>query len=177
MIILLGGLVFSIVRFKQNISTSHWRETGSKLPLVGAGVQIDKIDAYWVSSKGDARMELRAATYPCAEITLAPTQGNGALHIKFNDSSNKQASSPIVLYYRNGEFVERFDTNIQTEGNKARVNSEKGYQSQDEYMLHSIAENDPLWTMSIINRSETTQQYEQLGFSCINTKLKSKDNN
>ncbi len=149
------------------LHTSTWREANSTLPWVGPGLTVKEVKGHWESSQGNERMMLRAVYYPVAEIELGQFQGSGMLYVSFTDGGGHQVGDTISLSYADGAFRPRTDVNIHTEGGKARVFIETGYENRSDFDLHMLDEYSPLWRVLIHHRPEGQYDVFPVGYVTI----------
>ncbi len=155
----------------RTLPTSSWRDANSTLPWQNDGLKVKELTGYWKSSAGNERMMLRTAYYPVAEIELGECDGSGMLYISFTDSNDRQTGDAINLYYEKGNFRPRQEVNIMTEGNKARVFIEAGYDKRCDFELHQFDESTPLWRVQLACRPEGARDVQPLGSVTIPAEL------
>ncbi len=165
-VLMLAGTVTWLWSYR-GLPTASGRMANASLPWERGPVTIEELTGCWRSSKGNARMELRAAYYPAATITLGEVQGNGMLYVRFTDSNGRQMGDILSLPYRDGAFVPRNELNIHAEGRKAEVHIEAGLNSKDELTLMQLNENLPLWRVALACLPEGADQSILLGFVTI----------
>ncbi len=146
-----------------SLPTASWRDARSTLPWDAPTLRVEEVKGVWKSSKGHARMELRAAYYPVAEIGLGEAQGAGMLYVRFTDPAGHQVGDTINLHYKDGAFLPREDVNIHAAGAKATAFIEAGYDKETDFHLHEVDENSPLWRVKLFNRGEGEAEMHELG--------------
>lgn len=151
----------------RKVPTAHWRESGDKLPLKAVDLSVDDFKARWNNAKGNARLELRTNYYPSATITLGNGNGSGMLMVKFVDKRYEQHGAVIAIPYKDGQFVPQNDFNLKAEGKTAEVLLEYGYKDTNEYRLHQLTEEEPLWRAQLFQRPAGAQQTYFLGYTTI----------
>ena len=151
----------------RKVPTAHWRESGNKLPLRAVDLSIEDFKARWNNAKGNARLELRTNYYPSATITLGNGNGSGMLMVKFVDKRYEQHGAVIAIPYKDGQFVSQNDFNLKAEGKAAEVLLEYGYKDTNEYRLHQLTEEEPLWRAQLFQRPAGAQQTYYLGYTTI----------
>lgn len=151
----------------RKVPTAHWRESGDKLPLRAVELSIEDFKARWNNAKGNARLELRTNYYPSATITLGNGNGSGMLMVKFVDKRYEQHGAVIAIPYKDGQFVPQNDFNLKAEGKTAEVLLEYGYKDTNEYRLHQLTEEEPLWRAQLFQRPAGAQQTYYLGYTTI----------
>ena len=151
----------------RKVPTAHWRESGDKLPLRAVELSIEDFKARWNNAKGNARLELRTNYYPSATITLGNGNGSGMLMVKFVDKRYEQHGAVIAIPYKDGQFVSQNDFNLKAEGKTAEVLLEYGYKDTNEYRLHQLTEEEPLWRAQLFQRPAGAQQTYFLGYTTI----------
>ncbi len=151
----------------RDLPTATGREANDTLPWQTGSLTVEEVRGHWRSSEGHARMELRAALYPVARLTLGEGQGSGMLYVRFTDSAGKQAGDIISLPYRDGSFVPRTESNINASGKTAEVYVEAGFESKDYFTLHQINEHSALWRIQVACMPEGTSTPRLLGFVTI----------
>ncbi len=151
----------------RKVRTAHWRESGDKLPLRAVELSIEDFKARWNNAKGNARLELRTNYYPSATITLGNGNGSGMLMVKFVDKRYEQHGAVIAIPYKDGQFVSQNDFNLKAEGKTAEVLLEHGYKDTNEYRLHQLTEEEPLWRAQLFQRPAGAQQTYFLGYTTI----------
>lgn len=151
----------------RNIPTAHWRESGDKLPLKAVDLSVDDFKARWNNSKGNERLELRTKYYPSVNITLGEGSGSGMLLVKFVDKRNEQHGAVTAIPYKDGQFVPQNDFNLKAEGKKAELLLEHGFNDTNEYRLHQLTEEEPLWRAQLFQRPLGAQQTFYLGYTTI----------
>ena len=151
----------------RKVPTAHWRESGNKLPLRAIELSIEDFKARWNNAKGNARLELRTNYYPSATITLGNGNGSGMLMVKFVDKRYEQHGAVIAIPYKDGQFVPQNDFNLKAEGKTAEVLLEYGYKDTNEYRLHQLTEEEPLWRAQLFQRPAGAQQTYYLGYTTI----------
>ena len=151
----------------RKVPTAHWRESGDKLPLRAVDLSIEDFKARWNNAKGNARLELRTNYYPSATITLGNGNGSGMLMVKFVDKRYEQHGAVIGIPYKDGQFVSQNDFNLKAEGKTAEILLEYGYKDTNEYRLHQLTEEEPLWRAQLFQRPAGAQQTYYLGYTTI----------
>ena len=151
----------------RKVPTAHWRESGDKLPLRAVELSIEDFKARWNNAKGNARLELRTNYYPSATITLGNGNGSGMLMVKFVDKRYEQHGAVISIPYKDGQFVPQNDFNLKAEGKTATALLEYGYKDTNEYRLHQLTEEEPLWRAQLFQRPAGAQQTYFLGYTTI----------
>ncbi len=151
----------------RKLPTATWREANNTLPWQNAGLVVDDLRAFWRSSKGHERMELRAAYYPVAKLQLGECEGSGMLYVRFTDSSGRQAGDILSLRYRDGAFVPQVSTNINAAGKEAELHVETGFSDRDYFTLHRLKQHEPLWRVTVACMPDGTPAPALLGFVTI----------
>lgn len=136
--------VWSII---DKVPHAEWRNVFKPTPWEVADVKVSEAEAYWKSSAGDTRMELRARYYPVGRIKLAKAEGEGIISVRFFDDAGNQVGDRVNVPYRNGKFVPRQDYSVQATEEELTVRLEDGFQNPDLYKLHQVDENATLWRM------------------------------
>lgn len=149
------------------LPVDNWREGGIAFPWKGENVSIDSMQACWKSSVGDARMELRSHCYPEITLQLGEGSGKGHLVLEVLNSRGNQQGDTVYLPYNAGTFESRESNNIKTEGKNATVRIETGYATGDDYLLHQLNTEEPLWRVEISYRNEGSAELHHMGFTCI----------
>ncbi len=147
----------------RTLSTASWREANSTLPWTAPGIVVQDFSGMWKSSAGNERMMLRATYYPAANIELGSTQGDGLLYIRFTNGNGHQLGDTISLPYKNGAFQPRHEVNIRAEGSKAHVYVEAGFESKQDFELHTLDESAPLWRAHLYFRPDGDTSLHALG--------------
>ncbi len=153
-----------------SLPTASWRDFHHGLPWKSPTLRVNKVDACWKSSAGHKRMELRAAYYPTVAIELGVSQGSGLLNVRFTTGTGVQLGDTINLHYKDGAFMQREEVNIRTEGNKAELFVEAGYERTTDFHLHVLDEASPLWRVNLFNRAEGESEMQLLGSVTIPAK-------
>lgn len=165
--LMLAFLITGMVVYR-DLPMSHWRESHTDFPWEGKGICIKSVTCHWHSSQGDERMELRAAYYPTAVITLRDkVTGKGNLIVRFLDDGATPHGQSIYLPYNENGFSFKEDLNILAMGKEATVHLEVGFRTQDEFYNHALAEERPLWKVSVWNRPDGADADEFMGYITI----------
>lgn len=164
--VLLLALV-AVVWFAFHVPGYPWRQNDASLPWKGEGVEVTEAKAQWNSTKGDERLELRAILYPTLRVKLGNCSGSGYLHIVFKDPAGHQISDICRIPYRDGEFIETYQANIQAAGKEATFLIETGIQDKDSYLLHKFNMDEPLWRVDVLNLPEGKEDTQELGHLSI----------
>lgn len=133
---------------------AEWRNAYKPLSWKAAGVCIDSAEAYWKASAGDARMELRAYSFPVCRIELDSAEGSGTVAIHFRNGEGVQMGDRIYIPYKDGKFTPRENNSMLVTETEATVRLEDGFLSKDEYVLHQFDEHAPLWRVYVECRPE-----------------------
>lgn len=165
-VVLLIVLAF-VVWFACNVPGHPWRQNDVSLPWRGEGVEVTEAKAQWNSSKGDERMELRALLYPTLHATLGNCSGSGYLHVVFKNPSGHQVGDVCRVPYKDGQFIETYQGNIQAAGKEATFLIETGIKDRDTYLLHKLNMDEPLWRVDVYNAPEGKDEIEELGHVSI----------
>lgn len=165
-VLLLGILGFGAYQYK-DIPTSDWRKSSNPLPWGAPGVIVEKAEAYWQSSAGNARMELRAAFYPVIHLQLGDCSGSGQLLVRFADASGVQKGETITIGYHQGAFLPARYSNVKTQGKTAEAYIETGFVSPDEYQIHKLTESAPLWRAVVTHRAAGSYEEQYVGYTCV----------
>ncbi|MBR5894225.1 MAG: hypothetical protein IKZ13_01635 [Akkermansia sp.] len=164
MVIVLGAVLYSY----RHIPTSEWREANSGFPAKGIDIEIEELSGEWKSAKGNSRLELRTAYYPCVHITLSDDcKGSGLLFARFYTPNRRQQGSTITIPYRDGQFTPSNDMMIQTNGKKATVLLMEGYSDRQSYVLHQLNEQEALWKMMLWQQPAGTRNAILLGYTTL----------
>lgn len=128
---------------------SEWRILQCNFPWETEGVSIEKVEASWKSSKGDARMELRAFSYPVCHITLGKAEGKGVFTLRFLDPVGNQMGDRIRIGYQDGQFRTSHSNSMQVTEKEATIRLEDGFSSSDLYKLHQVNQQEKLWSVEV----------------------------
>ena len=145
---------------------AEWRNAFKPLSWKAAGVCIDEAEAYWKSSAGDARMELRAYCYPVCRLELDEAEGSGMVTVRFQNGQGVQMGDRINIHYKDGKFLPRENNSMKVTETEATVRLEDGFLSQDEYTLHQFDQDAPLWRVYVECRPQDGQ-LQPLGYLSI----------
>lgn len=151
------------------INANNTREEASAtFPWQGEGITIKSMTAWWKSSRGDARMEMRAAYYPVARIKLGECTGDGMISVIFMDAMRRQIGEPIHIPYRKGQFPAREENWVRASGDTATCRLETGFDTEEELTLHRIQPNTPLWRVRVVYRPAGEAVSRELGYVTVN---------
>ena len=164
LILFTGALCFWFIIGKA--PKAEWRNAYTKLPWEAAGVCIDEAEATWKSSRGDARMELRAYCYPTCRLALQEAEGKGFISIRMYDSQGTQMGDRVRIHYSNGKFQPVQSNSVQVTDTEASIRLEDGFKTADLYKLHQINEKEKLWTIEATCHPDGGEP-EQLGHLSI----------
>ena len=145
-------LVAGIVSFWGMISKlphAEWRNEFKPLSWKAAGVRIGKAEAFWKASAGDARMELRAYSFPVCRLELDEAEGSGHVTVRFLSGEGVQMGDRVYLQYKDGKFTPRQSNSMQVTETEATVRLEDGFLTADEYTLHQFDQDAPLWRVEV----------------------------
>lgn len=165
--LMLAFLITGMVLYR-DLPTSHWRESNTDFPWEGSGICISNVECHWQNSKGHERMELRAAFYPSAVITLQnKVTGKGNLIVRFLNANASPCGQSIYLPYNEKGFIFKEDLNILAMDKEATLHLESGFRTENEFYNHALAEEQPLWKVSIWNRPDGADEDEFMGYITI----------
>ena len=133
---------------------AEWRNEYTPLSWEACGVCIDKADAFWKASAGDARMELRSYCFPVFRMELDEAEGSGHVTVRFKNGQGIQMGDRIYLPYKDGKFTPRQNNSVQVTETEVTVRLEDGFLSEEEYVLHQFDEHAPLWKVEVECRPE-----------------------
>lgn len=128
---------------------AEWRNEFKPLSWDVAGVCIDEAEAYWKSSQGDARMELRSYNFPVCRLVLDEAEGKGVVAVRFMNGEGVQMGDRVYIPYEDGKFIPRQNNSMQVTEKEATVRLEDGFLSRDEYLLHQFNQDAPLWRVVV----------------------------
>lgn len=166
-ILLLAGVAAALLPYR-HLQLAEWRETATDFPVrCSTGTVLEKVEAAWQSSRGNERMELRAAYYPTATITIEAAQGAGQFMLRFVDSRGEFRGEIYTAPYQNGSFCPARDITLSDDARQATVRLEEGFDTKDAYLLHSLSESEPLWRIYVWHRAEGTEENALVGFRTI----------
>lgn len=151
----------------RNVPMAHWREFNTGLPMKGAALVLENVEGTWKSSKGNARLELRTAYYPEVRLTLGSGSGRGVIYLKFVNSRRAEQGRPAALRYSDGVFLPANDVDVKAEGKTAVVLLERGFANAQDYRLHQLNEDEPLWRVQIYQRPADANVTYYLGETTI----------
>ncbi len=154
-----------------SLPTATWRVANDTLPWRNDSLRVENVTGHWESAAGNARMMLRTAYYPVADIELGESEGSGMLYVRFTDEKGHQAGDTINLYYNKGSFHPRQEVNITAEGTRARVFVEAGYDKESDFKLHQLDESIPLWRIEILYRPDGDADMKPMGSVTISAEL------
>lgn len=157
----------AVVWFAFNVPGHPWRQNDTSLPWQGTGMVINEAKAQWNSTKGDERLELRAILYPTLQLKLGNCSGSGFLQVIFKDPAGHQISDTCRIPYRDGQFIETYQANIQAAGKEATCLIETGIQDKDSYLLHQFNMDEPLWRVEVVNMPEGVDEVQEMGHLSI----------
>ena len=157
----------AVVWFAFNVPGHPWRQNDASLPWKGEGMVVEEAKAQWNSTKGDERLELRAILYPTLQVKLGNCSGSGYLHISFKDPAGHQVGNTCRIPYRDGQFIETYEANMQASGKAGTFLIETGIQDRDSYLLHKFNLDEPLWRVEVRNLPEGKDESEELGHLSI----------
>ncbi len=133
---------------------AEWRNEFKPLAWEGAGVCIDDAEAFWKASAGDARMELRAYSYPVCRLVLNEAEGSGQITVRFFNGDGVQIGDRVYIPYKDGKFVPRENNSMQVTESEATVRLEDGFLTKDEYTLHQFNQDARFWRVEVDCRPE-----------------------
>ena len=165
LLLLFGGIV-SFWWVVHKLPHAEWRNEFKPLSWKAAGVRINHAKAYWKSSAGDERMELRAYCFPVCKIKLDAAEGSGSVAVRFVNAQGVQMGDRINIYYRDGKFDARQSNSMQVTDTEATVRLEDGFLSKDEYTLHQFSQDSPLWRVYVDCRPDNGDM-QPLGYLSI----------
>lgn len=148
LLILLTGAICFWSTFNKT-PQAEWRNAYTKLPWEAGGVRITEAEASWKSSQGDARMELRAYSYPSCRLVLSEASGTGYLTIRMYDSNGTQMGDRVRINYHNNQFQPTQGNSLQVTGTEAYIRLEDGFKTPDLYNLHQINEKELYWSIQV----------------------------
>lgn len=152
----------------RRLQLAEWRETASDFPVrCGNGTELENVEGRWHSSAGDARMELRAAYYPTATLTLGEAGGAGLFMLRFMDSRGEMRGDIHVLPYRDGKFQSARDISLSEDARCATVRLEEGFTAKEAYLLHCLCEQEALWRIHVWHKAEGSGHNAYVGFRTI----------
>lgn len=157
LLILALGLVIFCNLFMQ-VPKSEWRDESTPLSWKGSGVEIKNAEAAWKAAAGDARMELRAYCYPICRIELEEATGEGTVIIRFLNDKGVQLGDRVYIAYKDGQFIPRQSNSMLITAKEATVRLEDGFLTKDEYILHQLDQQAPLWRVEVACRPENGKQ-------------------
>lgn len=147
LILLAGAICFwSII---DKAPQAEWRNAYTKLPWEAAGVRINEAEASWKSSQGDARMELRAYSYPSCRLVLSEASGTGYITVRMFDTNGTQMGDRVRINYSNGQFQPTQGNSLQVTEKEARIRLEDGFKTPDLYKLHQVNEKEKYWSIQV----------------------------
>jgi hypothetical protein len=158
LLILVAGVILFCYSFNK-IPHAEWRNEYKPLSWKAAGVCIEEAEAYWKSSAGDSRMELRAFCFPVCRIVLNEAEGSGSVTIRFLNGQGVQMGDRVYIQYKDGKFIPRENNSMKITENEATVRLEDGFLSRDEYTLHQFDEHAPLWRVQVDCRPDNSDFY------------------
>ncbi len=162
-------LAVSVVTFGvmfSKVPKAEWRNAYSPQPWEAAGICIHEIDAIWKSSAGDPRMELRAYCFPICRFQLKEATGEGQVTVRFINSKGEQMGDRLYIAYKDGKFTPRESNSLHVTETEVTVRLEDGFLSKDDYTLHQLSQDEPLWKVQVGCRLSNGEQHE-LGYISI----------
>jgi len=166
-VLLLAALVAAIAPYR-HLQLAEWREASRGIPCrCSNGTVLEQVEGAWHSSVGDARMELRAAYYPTATLTLDTAPGAGQFMLRFMDSKGNFRGDIHTLPYRDGKFLPARDITLSEDALRATVKHEGGFATKEEYLLHCLNEQEPLWRIHVWHHAEGAETSPHAGFNTI----------
>lgn len=166
-LLFLAALVTGLYLYR-DLPTAHWRESHTDFPWTDNGVSIASVKSHWQNSRGNARMELRAAFYPAATVTLGENpKGKGLLIVRFLDDNATPCGQAIYLPYDENGFVFKEDTNILAKDKEAALHSEQGFRTKEDFYNHALSEDRPLWRVCVWNRAQGSTADAFMGYITI----------
>lgn len=162
-LIALASLGWALWMYAQIRPVNERHHSSTPFPWTGENVTVQAVSAYWKSAKGDARMEMRAAYFPVAEIRLAGGEGRGIITVTFHDEWNRQVAEAVHIPYENGHFRRGEENWVSADGDKALCRIEAGFENAGDLDLHRISTDTPLWKAKVIYRAEGADSAHFLG--------------
>lgn len=165
-LLLLAAGVLAFCLAYRNLPCSSWRDASKTLPWEAAGVSIEKAEACWKASAGDARMAIRSYNFPVFRMELGEALGKGHLVVHFRNGQGVQMGDRVFISYADGKFIPRKGNSMEVTEKEATVRLEDGFLSQDDYILHQFNQDDSLWRVVVEYRPEGGEMVE-IGHLCI----------
>ena len=153
LLLLAVGIICFYCQFN-NLPRSEWRDASTPLSWKIEGVCIEEAEAFWKSSVGDSRMELRSFNFPVCRLKLGESSGKGQLVVHFRNGEGVQMGDRLYLPYTDGKFIPRENNSIKVNEHEAFIRLEDGFLTRDEYTLHQMDQNAPLWRVMVECRPE-----------------------
>lgn len=160
---LIAAALIGIVWFYFWMPMNVNRDLGNELPWQQGDLVIEKVDAQWKYAQGNTRLAQRTHLYPEVRIQLGQAKGKGRIDAIFLNPDGTQVGDTHFLRYEDGQFEEKNDKISRSEGNSITIWLETGYTSEDLFALHRINEDENLWRIVLIHRSESNPQGVRLG--------------
>ena len=142
-----------IVVFRNAMPGADWRDAHTDLPWAGENVSLTKAAAVWKSSAGDERMELRVAYYPQVTLELGDCKGDGMLYLNFFSVTGSQIGDTMSLRYTAQGFAPTNNDSVQAGGKTAVVRIDKGFETDGDYKLHVLKQDEQLWRVVVRSRA------------------------
>lgn len=117
----------------------------ASFPLAGGHATLADVQTYWrepVTSGPQAdRFRPGVLMLPCAQLTLAPRQGAGALRVFFHDSEGQIVGDPTTLAIRDGAFIANGSPSI-------TITATDGFRDHGQHTAY-LAKQIDAWHLSI----------------------------
>ena len=153
LLLLAVGVICFYCQFNK-LPRAEWRDASTPLAWEVDGLCIEEAEAFWKSSAGDARMELRSYNFPVCRLKLGDSPGKGQVVVRFMNGEGIQMGDRVYIPYADGKFIPRENNSMKVTEQEAHVRLEDGFLSRDEYTLHQMDQNAPLWRVMVECRPE-----------------------
>jgi len=83
------------------------------------------------------------------------------------DSKGNFRGDIHTLPYRDGKFLPARDITLSEDALRATVKHEGGFATKEEYLLHCLNEQEPLWRIHVWHHAEGAETSPHAGFNTI----------
>ncbi len=142
-----------VIVFRNAMPGADGRDAHTALPWAGENMSLTKAAAVWKSSAGDERMELRVAYYPQVTLELGDCKGDGMLYLNFFSVTGSQIGDTVSLRYTAQGFAPANNDSVQAGGKTAVARMAKGFETEGDYTLHTIKQDEQLWRVVVRSRA------------------------
>lgn len=159
LLLLAAGVLAFYCQFS-GLPRAAWRDASKPLSWKAGEVSIEEAEAFWKSSAGDVRMELRSFNFPVCRLKLGESSGNGHVVVRFMNGEGVQMGDRIYIAYTDGKFSPRDNNSMKVTEQEATIRLEDGFLTRDEYTLHQMDEHATLWSVLVELRPEGGEMTE-----------------